>query len=72
MTAIELLNRSDTCRYFGGDDSPIDQATLYRGMKTGRYPRPILVGLKSKRWIKSECKAALDLIIAERDAPVAA
>ena len=65
---FEVMNCSDTCRYFGGDDSPIDPSTLYRGIKAGIYPRPIKIGPKSSRWIESECKTARDRIIAERDA----
>lgn len=67
---IELLDKDQTCRFFGGQMRPINYATLYRGIKEGRYPGPIKVGVNSSRWIKSECEAALAVIIAAR--PVAA
>ncbi len=69
---VELMDKDETCRLFGGQTRPINAATLYRGMQTSRYPKPIKVGANSSRWIKSECAAALAKIIAERDAKVAA
>jgi predicted DNA-binding transcriptional regulator AlpA len=70
--AVELMDKDETCRFFGGATRPINAATLYRGMQTGRYPRPIKVGANSSRWIKSECAAALAKIIAARDSNAAA
>jgi predicted DNA-binding transcriptional regulator AlpA len=34
-------------------------ATLYRGVRKGRYPKPLKVGPGSSRWLRSECEAAL-------------
>jgi hypothetical protein len=72
IPAVELMDKDETCRFFGGANRPINAATLYRGMHTGRYPKPIHPGANSSRWIKSECMAALQQIIAERDAQSAA
>jgi hypothetical protein len=69
---VELMDKDETCRFFGGANRPINAATLYRGVQTGRYPKPIKVGANSSRWIKSECAATLAKIIAERDAKAAA
>jgi hypothetical protein len=71
-SAVELMDKDETCRFFGGVNRPINAATLYRGVNSGRYPTPIKVGANSSRWIKSECAAALDKIIAERDRATAA
>jgi predicted DNA-binding transcriptional regulator AlpA len=54
----ELLDRDATCRFFGGT-RPINPATLYRGVRKGRYPKPVKVGPGSSRWLRSECEAAL-------------
>jgi predicted DNA-binding transcriptional regulator AlpA len=54
----ELLDRVEVCRYFGGS-RPINPATLYRGIRLGRYPRPVKVGPGSSRWLRSECELAL-------------
>ena len=62
---VELMDKDETC---GGTNRPINAATLYRGVQSGRYPKPIKVGANSSRWIKSECAAALAKIIAARDA----
>jgi len=54
----ELLDRDAVCRFFGGS-KPINPATLYRGVRKGRYPKPIKVGPGSSRWLRAECEAAL-------------
>src|ERR1700704_5385815 len=41
-------------------------ATLYRGIASGRYPKPIKVSPNGSRWIKSECLQALRKLAAER------
>jgi predicted DNA-binding transcriptional regulator AlpA len=60
----ELFDRAETCRYFGGS-RPINPATLYRGIRDGRYPRPVKVG-GSSRWLRSECEAALQAMVEGR------
>jgi predicted DNA-binding transcriptional regulator AlpA len=55
----------DTVLAFFGGEQPLNISTLYRGMKTGRYPRPINVG--GSRWIAEECESALAAIVAKRD-----
>jgi hypothetical protein len=35
-----LLDRAEVCLFFGGT-KPIDPATLYRGIRKGRYPSPV-------------------------------
>jgi predicted DNA-binding transcriptional regulator AlpA len=54
---IELLDRQAACRFFGGT-KPIHPATLYRGVRAGRFPRPVKIG-GSTRWVREECKSAL-------------
>jgi predicted DNA-binding transcriptional regulator AlpA len=44
----ELLDRVEVCRFFGGS-RPINAATLYRGIRKGRYPKPVHVGPGSSR-----------------------
>jgi predicted DNA-binding transcriptional regulator AlpA len=53
-----LMSIAETCQFFGGD-KPIDPATLYRGIKTSRFPRPIKIGPGISRWHRAECEAAL-------------
>ena len=59
-----LLDRREVCRFFGGN-RPIDAATLYRGIRQGRYPQPVKVG-GSSRWLQSECEASLQAMIEVR------
>ena len=61
----QLLDLKEACRFFGGT-RPINPATLYRGGNAGRYPAPIKVGPGSSRWLRSECEAALQAMIARR------
>jgi predicted DNA-binding transcriptional regulator AlpA len=54
----ELLDRAAACAFFGGT-KPLNPATLYRGIRKGRYPAPVKVGPGSSRWLRGECEAAL-------------
>jgi predicted DNA-binding transcriptional regulator AlpA len=58
VSLAELLDRREVCRFFGGT-KPLDPATLYRGIRVGRYPAPVKVGPGSSRWLRAECEAAL-------------
>ena len=62
---MELLDRRAACAFFGGT-KPIDVATLYRGIRRGRYPRPVKIGPGSSRWLRSECEAALRVMVEGR------
>jgi predicted DNA-binding transcriptional regulator AlpA len=55
---MQLIDKSEVCRLFGGN-RPLNASTLYRGIKQGRYPRPVKVGPGSSRWSREECEAAL-------------
>jgi predicted DNA-binding transcriptional regulator AlpA len=55
---MELLDRRSVCAFFGGT-RPIDASTLYRGIRDGRYPRPVKVGPGCSRWLRAECEAVL-------------
>ena len=67
MQSAELLDRDAVCAFFGGT-RPINPATLYRGVRKGRYPKPVKVGPGSSRWLRAECEAALDRLIDRRPA----
>ena len=58
VSLANLLDRREVCRFFGGT-KPLDPATLYRGIRKGRYPLPVKVGPGSSRWLRAECEAAL-------------
>jgi predicted DNA-binding transcriptional regulator AlpA len=58
VSLANLLDRREVCRFFGGT-KPLDPATLYRGIRKGRYPQPVKVGPGSSRWLRAECEAAL-------------
>jgi len=57
-----LLKLKEVLAVFGG----INASTLYRGIRVGRYPRPIKVGPQSSRWILEECEASLQRMISVR------
>jgi predicted DNA-binding transcriptional regulator AlpA len=61
---LELLDRAAVCHFFGG----LNASTLYRGIRQGRYPRPVKVGPGSSRWLRTECEAALRLMVEGRAA----
>ncbi len=67
MQHTELLDRLSVLRLFGGN-RPINAATLYRGIRAGRYPAPVKIGPGASRWLRSECEAALQSMIERRAA----
>jgi hypothetical protein len=54
--------------FFGGSGNPIHRSTLHKGVVAGRFPRPVKIGTKMKRWLASECRACRDRMVAARDA----
>jgi hypothetical protein len=62
------MDEAAACRFFGN----IHPATLRRGVKAGRYSKPIKIAPNISRWIRAECQRDLEAIIAERDATNAA
>ena len=66
MSDDELLDEQATCRFLGGS-RPIHKATLRRGVKDGRYSKPIKVGKNINRWRRRELAADVERMVAERD-----
>jgi hypothetical protein len=62
----EMMTLSATCAFFGGD-KPIHYSTLYRGIAEGRYPKSVRIGPNTSRWLRSECQAARQALIEDRD-----
>jgi predicted DNA-binding transcriptional regulator AlpA len=61
----DLLDRLTVCQRLGGS-KPIDPATLYRGIKAGRYPSPIKIGPNPSRWVAKEVEACLSKMVEAR------
>jgi predicted DNA-binding transcriptional regulator AlpA len=57
-----LFDLKEVCRFFGGT-KVLHPSTLYRGIRQGRYPKPIKVGPGSSRWLRSECEVALQAMV---------
>jgi predicted DNA-binding transcriptional regulator AlpA len=57
-----LLTIKDVCVFFGG----LNASTIYRGIRCGRYPAPVRVGLNTSRWLRHECEACLSAMVARR------
>ena len=60
--ADRLLDAKAVAAFFGN----IHVATLYRGIRLGRYPRPVHVG-GSSRWLRSELEQALSKMLEARN-----
>ena len=71
MQNDELLDQEAACKFIGGT-KPINPATLWRGVKDGRYSKPIKISAQAVRWRRSELQADIERMIAERDGMVAA
>lgn len=64
---LALMDVGETCRFFGGANSPLNPATLYRGVNSGKYPKPVKIGKGTSRWVRRECEQALREMIGARD-----
>jgi hypothetical protein len=62
---MDLMDRATVLIFFGGT-KPINAATLYRGIRQGRYPAPVKVGPGSSRWLREECETALRSMVEGR------
>ena len=58
---FDLLNLKECCAALGG----IHSASWYRGIREGRYPKPLKVGSRS-RWLRSEVEACLQRMVEGR------
>jgi predicted DNA-binding transcriptional regulator AlpA len=65
---IEFWDRPAVLKFFGGS-RPLHVSTLYRGLRDGTYPKPVRVSGSAVRWLRSECEAAAQRMIAARDEP---
>ena len=65
---IELWERNTVLAHFGGD-KPLHVSTLYRGIRSGIYPKPITTSGNTVRWLADECRATLQRMISARDEP---
>ena len=63
---VELWDRQTVLAFYGGT-KPINVSTLYKGMASGRYPKPVNVGPNTVRWIAGECRTTLHRMVSERD-----
>jgi predicted DNA-binding transcriptional regulator AlpA len=63
----DLVDQPTACEIIGGKNSPIHGSTLWRGVKAGRYPKPIKVGPGTNRWRTSELVAVLERAAADRE-----
>jgi predicted DNA-binding transcriptional regulator AlpA len=62
----ELLDEGATCRFLGGS-RPINPSTLWRGVKAGRYSKPIKISSQAVRWRRSELEADIERMAAKRN-----
>jgi hypothetical protein len=63
----EFVTIRQACRIIGGDEDPIHPSTYYRGVKSGRYPRPTKVAPNVSRVLKRRLRAALARLITAND-----
>lgn len=70
MDDPDLLDLYAACAFIGGS-RPINPATLWRGVKAGRFAKPIKISAQAVRWRRRELQADIDRMIAERDTTAA-
>ena len=63
MTDEDLIDVNELARMFGN----VSKATIWRGVRSGRFPRPIKLGPYISRWLRREAQAHLDSLTQARD-----
>lgn len=53
---MKLVDVKGACSIIGGDN-PIHTSTLWKGIRKGKYPKPIAIGPKIRRWIVDELES---------------
>lgn len=69
--ADDLVPITIACQLIGGKETPITASTLYKGIKSGRFPAPIKLGPGTSRWRRSEIIAMLEKAAADRNSEAA-
>ena len=64
--AIDLVTRAEARHILGN----VSDATLYRGVASGRYPAPIKIGPNTSRWNRAKLEACVKHL--EAHGPVSA
>jgi prophage regulatory protein len=64
MANNDLIDVNELSRMFGG----VSKATIWRGVRNGRFPKPIKLGPYISRWSRCEAQAHLEKLMAERSA----
>lgn len=64
--SADLVDEMTACQILGGENSPLHRSTLWRGVKKGRFPAPIKIGLGTNRWRASELVAVVETAAAAR------
>jgi predicted DNA-binding transcriptional regulator AlpA len=62
MNKNELIDVNELARMFGG----VSKATIWRGVRIGRFPKPVKLGPFICRWSRREAEAHLDKLMEER------
>jgi predicted DNA-binding transcriptional regulator AlpA len=60
----DLIGVTELARILGG----VSKATVWRGVKDGRFPKPIKLGRYICRWSRTELEAHLLKLMQERTA----
>jgi prophage regulatory protein len=58
----DLMKSDEVMAYFGG----MSRVTLWRRVKSGILPAPIMISSRAARWVRSECEAVRQKLIDDR------
>lgn len=67
-TELKIVTAAEACAILGGSQKPIHRSTLWRGIRDGRYPRPIKIPFN--RWIVDELHEVHRAAIVVRDSEI--
>ncbi|HEY4941417.1 MAG TPA: hypothetical protein VII56_08315 [Rhizomicrobium sp.] len=66
----DLLTIDEACALVGGATRPINRATLYKGIKAGRFSAPIKIGPQTSRWRRGSLREDIRRLADAADARI--
>lgn len=71
MQNFDLVDEAMACHILGGEHTPIHRSTFWRGIKAGRYPKPLKIGPGTNRWRIADLQAVIERAAGARESTAA-
>lgn len=59
LPPADMLSIREVCHFFGGNQKPLDQSTIYRWVRLGKLPKPVRMSGTLLRWRRADLLAVM-------------